>query len=188
MILPKKHNHIEINFENCIIIYNDPRRFGFFKFIKNKNDFIKQIAHLGPEPFFKSFNFEYIYNYFENKKKNIKSFLLDQKFVSGIGNIYANEILFLSKINPAEKAKNLTKAEYKKIIIFSKLVLKKAISKGGSSIRDFKNINGKIGSFQKDFKVYDRENLNCLKFKCNGIIKKKIISNRSSFFCNFCQK
>ncbi len=68
-ILPKKHNHVEIHFDKFKIIYNDPRRFGFFKFIKNKNDFIKQIAHLGPEPFFKSFNFEYIYNYFENKKK-----------------------------------------------------------------------------------------------------------------------
>ena len=114
--------------------------------------------------------------------------MLDQKFVSGIGNIYASEILFFSKINPIKKAKNLTKDECKKIFLYSKLVLKKAIRKGGSSIRDFQNINGKMGSFQKDFKVYQRENLNCLKPKCKGIIKKKFISNRSSFFCNFCQK
>ena len=187
-VLPKKHNHVEIQFDSIKFIYNDPRRFGYFLTFDNKRELNKKFLNFGPEPFSKSFNHKYIAKYLSNKEKNIKNFLLDQKFVSGIGNIYANEILFLSKINPAEKAKNLTKAEYKKIIIFSKLVLKKAISKGGSSIRDFKNINGKIGSFQKDFKVYDRENLNCLKFKCNGIIKKKIISNRSSFFCNFCQK
>ena len=73
-------------------------------------------------------------------------------------------------------------------MLYSKLVLKKAISKGGSSIRDFQNTNGTMGNFQKEFNVYQRENLNCLKAKCKGIIKKKIISNRSSFFCNYCQK
>ena len=113
---------------------------------------------------------------------------MEGKAVAGIGNIYASEILYISKINPIRKAKNLTKDECKKILLYSKLVLKKAIKKGGSSIRDFQNINGKMGTFQKDFKVYQRENLNCLKPKCKGIIKKKIISNRSSFFCNYCQK
>ena len=96
--------------------------------------------------------------------------------------------LFISKINPTRKAKSLTQNECKKILLYSKLVLRNAIYRGGSSIRDFKNINGKIGSFQKDFKVYQRENLNCLKPKCKGIIKNKIISNRSSFFCSSCQK
>ena len=121
------------------------------------------------------------------KKKDIKSFLLDQKFVSGIGNIYASEILFLCKINPQKKAQKLTKTECKKIIYFSKLVLKKAIKYGGSSIRDFKNISGFNGSFQKEFKVYQREYLNCLNYKCLGKIKKKVISKRSTFFCNKCQ-
>ena len=114
--------------------------------------------------------------------------MLDQKFISGIGNIYASEILYISKIHPIRKAKNLTKDECKKILLYSKLVLIKAIKKGGSSIRDFQNINGKMGTFQKDFKVYQRENLKCLKSDCTGIIKKKFISNRSSFFCNYCQK
>ncbi len=122
------------------------------------------------------------------KKKNIKSFLLDQKFVSGIGNIYASEILFLCKIEPLKEAKNLTKNECKKIVYYSKLVLKKAIKKGGSSIRDFKNVLGTKGTFQKEFNVYQRENLDCPKYSCKGIIKKKIISNRSTFFCNICQK
>ena len=114
--------------------------------------------------------------------------MLDQKFVSGIGNIYANEILYYSKIKPLRKAKNITKDECKKLFFYSKLVLKNAINKGGSSIRDFQNVNGNMGNFQKEFNVYQRENLNCVKTKCKGIIKKKIISNRSSFFCNYCQK
>ena len=187
-ILPKIHNHVEIQFNKLKFIYNDPRRFGYFLIFNNKIELKKKFNNFGPEPFFKSFSIEYIIKYLKNKEKNIKNFLLDQKFVSGIGNIYANEILYNSKIKPFRKAKSLTKDECKKILLYSKLVLKKAISKGGSSIRDFQNTNGNMGAFQKEFNVYQRENLNCLKAKCKGIIKKKIISNRSSFFCNYCQK
>ena len=143
---------------------------------------------MGPEPFFKSFNLEYLLNYFFKKKKVIKNFLIDQSFVSGIGNIYASEILFLSKINPDKPAMKISLSECKKIILYSRIVLNEAIKKGGSSIRDFKNTSGVIGNFQKEFKVYQRENLNCSRKKCSGKIKKKFISNRSTFFCNICQK
>ena len=187
-LLPTKHNHVEIKFDNLKIIYNDPRRFGFFKFISNKKELENRFRHLGPEPFFKKFNLVYLLNYFFNKKKDIKSFLIDQKFVSGIGNIYASEILFLCKIIPTRSAMKLSREECKKIIFFSKSVLNKAIKKGGSSIRNFKNTSGQSGNFQKDFKVYQRENLNCLRIKCTGKIKKIFISNRSTFFCNICQK
>ena len=186
--LPKTHNHVEIQFQDLKVIYNDPRRFGFFKFINDKQELRDRFNHLGPEPFFKNFNLKYLLMYFFNKKKDIKSFLLDQKFVSGIGNIYASEILFLSKINPTTHAMKLSKEDCKKIIFFSKSVLKKAIKKGGSSIRDFKNTSGQSGNFQKEFKVYQRENLNCLRNKCLGKVKKIFISNRSTFFCNICQK
>ena len=124
----------------------------------------------------------------EGKKKDIKSLLIDQKFVSGIGNIYASEILFLSKINPTIHAMKLSKNDCKRIIMFSKSVLNKAIKRGGSSIRDFKNISGQTGNFQKEFKVYQRENQNCLRKKCRGKVQKIFISNRSTFFCNICQK
>ena len=186
--LPKKHNHIEIKFNEIKLIYNDPRRFGYILIYNNKNELKKKFSGFGPEPFSLSFTSEYIYNYFRNKKKNIKSFLLDQKFVSGIGNIYASEILFFAKIIPTKKGKKLSLNECKKLLHFSKSVLKKAIQKGGSTIRNFKNTAGKSGSFQKNFKVYQRENLKCLNDGCKGVIKKKIISNRSSFFCNICQK
>ena len=186
--LPKKHNHVEMHFEDLKVIYNDPRRFGFFKFIENREILVARFNHLGPEPFFKKFNLRYLLKYFLNKKKNIKSFLLDQKFVSGIGNIYASEILFLCKINPTIHAKKLSKKDCKNIILFSKKVLNQAIKKGGSSIRDFRDTFGKSGNFQKEFTVYQRENLNCLRSKCKGKIKKIFISNRSTFFCNTCQK
>ena len=186
--LPKKHNHVEFVFKNFKIIYNDPRRFGFFQLIKNNQDLEKRFNHLGPEPFDPNFNLTYIHNCFREKNKNIKNFLLDQKFVSGIGNIYASEILFLSKINPFKKVKMLTKQECKKIIMNSEKILLRAISKGGSSIKDFKNTSGSKGSFQNDFKVYQREGCSCKNVGCTAFIQKKIISKRSTFFCNSCQK
>ena len=186
--LPKEHNHVEIIFENIKLIFNDPRRFGFFEIIKNNNLLIKRFAHLGPEPFHIKFNLDYVYSFFKKKEKNIKNFLIDQNFVSGIGNIYASEILFLSKINPNKKAYLLNKNQCKKIVINSSKVLLDAIKKGGSSIRNFKNTYGNKGNFQNSFKVYQREGLICKRSKCNGVIQKKIISNRSTFFCNSCQK
>ena len=187
-ILPEKHNHVEIIFTNLKIIYNDPRRFGFFEIIENSSLLKKRFEHLGPEPFQPKFNLRYVISFFKGKKKNIKNFLLDQTFVSGIGNIYANEILFYCKLNPNKKVYLLKKKDCKKIIDISNKVLFDAIKKGGSSIKDFKNLSGKKGTFQKNFKVYERTGLNCKRFKCQGIIKKKIITNRSSFFCNICQK
>ena len=186
--LPKKHNHVELIFENFKIIYNDPRRFGFFQLIKNNIDLIKRFSHLGPEPFDKNFNLNYVLNFFKGKNKDIKNFLLDQKFVSGIGNIYASEILFFCKINPFKKVKLLSKKECKKIIINSRKILLKAISKGGSSIRDFKDTSGFKGGFQNEFKVYQQEGVQCKNIGCSDIIRKKIISNRSTFFCDSCQK
>ena len=186
--LPIKHNHIEIFFDDCKIIYNDPRRFGYFEIIENEILLKKKLDHLGPEPFNSKFNLSYVYLKLREKQKNIKNFLIDQNFVSGIGNIYASEILFLSKINPNKKAKNLKKKDCMKILINSKKVLREAISKGGSSIKDFKNISGNHGGFQNEFKVYQREGLKCKRTNCSGIIKKKNISNRSTFFCNSCQK
>ncbi|MDC1112458.1 bifunctional DNA-formamidopyrimidine glycosylase/DNA-(apurinic or apyrimidinic site) lyase [Candidatus Pelagibacter sp.] len=186
--LPKKHNHVEIIFENFRFIYNDPRRFGFFQIIKDAKLLKKRFANLGPEPFQSKFNLNYVHSFFKKKEKNIKNFLLDQSFISGIGNIYASEILFLSKIKPNKKAFLLSKNDCKKIIVNSKKVLLNAIKKGGSSIRNFKNTSGETGSFQKNFQVYQREGLNCKRFKCSGVILKKNISNRSTFFCSLCQK
>ena len=186
-LLPKKHNHIEIIFDNFKIIYNDPRRFGFFQIIKTIGDLKKRFEHLGPEPFNKEFNLNYFINFIKGKNRSIKDLLIDQKFVSGIGNIYASEILFFSKVDPNKKIKLLNKKNCSQIIINSKKILLNAIQKGGSSIRDFKNMDGHQGTFQDSFKVYQREGLACKRINCKGKIIKNVIANRSTFFCNFCQ-
>ena len=187
-ILPIKHNHIKIKFSKFMIVYNDPRRFGFFKILKNEKELKNFFKKAGPEAISSDFNLKYIQNKFSNKKKNIKNFLLDQNFVSGIGNIYANEILFYCKINPFKIARNITYKEINKLVKYSKLILNLAIKYGGSSIRDFKNTKGVTGLFQNEFKVYGKENKNCSRKNCQGKISKFFISNRSTFFCNLCQK
>ncbi len=186
--LPKNHNHVEFFFKNIKLVYNDPRRFGYFKFFSDFNSLKKKFKSYGPEPFNKKFNLKYLINYFKNKDKNIKNFLLDQNFVSGIGNIYASEILYLSKINPSIPAKYLKKNQCKNIVINSRKILRNAIKKGGSTIRDFKNTKGDQGNFQKEFKVYGRDKQNCKRFSCSGTINKITQSNRSTYLCEICQK
>jgi len=188
-ILPK-HNHICFKLNNgLIMIYNDVRRFGFFKLFDNREiNKITFLKKLGIEPFSKLFNIKYFKNFVENKKKNIKNLLMDQTFVSGLGNIYVNEALFMSKIHPLKNCNNLNKKEIKNLILSIKKVLKFSISKGGSSIKDFKNTLGKSGTFQQFFYVYGQEDKNCSRISCKGIIKKISISNRSSFYCDKCQK
>ena len=174
--LPQKHNHIEITFKNNIkLIYNDPRRFGYFKILSNK--FINEppIKNLGPDPFSQSFNSKYISNYIKNKKKNIKNLLMDQTFVSGIGNIYANEVLYHCRLNPLKKITKLSKKNIFQVIKNTRKVLIKAIIFGGSTIRNFKRTDGESGNFQQIFKVYGKTNIKCPRDKCNGILKKIVI-------------
>ena len=187
-LLPKKHNHILIFFDKLKIVYNDPRRFGFLKIIENEEKLKYFFKNYGLEPFNKEFNLDYLEKSLKNKKKNIKNYLLDQKFISGIGNIYANEILYFCKLNPLKESGSLNKRDYKNIIFYSKKVLRSAIKKGGSSIQNFTNTQGNKGGFQDNFKVYKRDKLKCLRKDCAGRIEKKMISNRSFFYCNKCQK
>ena len=185
-----KHDRIIFNLSNNQkLIYNDVRKFGFIKFIKRANvDQNFHLKHLGPEPLSTKFNMEYFKNYIIGKERTIKDLLMDQKFISGLGNIYVNEILFFSGIRPTKKIKNLKDFEIRKIIKFSKKIISKAIILGGSSIKDFSSSSGKKGSFQQHFSVYGKKGENCSKLKCKGMIKKIVIANRASFFCNKCQK
>jgi len=184
-----KHNHIYISLSNgLMLVYNDVRRFGFLKLYKTtKFEKIVFLQKLGFEPFNKLFSLKYFKKYLINKKKNIKNLLMDQSFVSGLGNIYVNEALFLSKINPSRSCKNLNSNEISFLISNIRRILKFAISKGGSSLKDFKNTEGENGSFQEFFRVYGQENKKCSRISCKGKIKKMIISGRSSFYCNRCQ-
>ncbi len=188
----KDQKHDRIIFflsKNRKLIYNDVRKFGFFKFFSKVN--LKKNFHLkklGPEPLEKKFNFKYFKKSIKGRKKNIKDILMDQKFVSGLGNIYANEILFFSGIKPTKECKVLNEREIKKIIQLTKKILSKAIQFGGSSIKDFSSTSGKKGSFQQHFAVYGKKGENCPSKKCDEKISKIIISQRASFFCSKCQK
>jgi|TARA_B110000211_G_scaffold135307_1_gene155045 formamidopyrimidine-DNA glycosylase len=171
------------------LIYNDVRKFGFIKIIKLdnlSNNF--HLKNLGPEPLKKGYNSEYFKKYTKGKKRSIKNILMDQKFVSGLGNIYVNEILFLSGVKPMRKVKNLKNAEINKIVSFTKKILREAIKYGGSSIKDFSTISGKEGTFQQHFRVYGRKGEKCSNTDCNKSIIKLSISNRGTFYCSSCQK
>ena len=120
--------------------------------------------------------------------KPIKNILMDQTFICGLGNIYVNEVLFLSKIHPLRNSKSLNNLEIKQLVFFIKKILVKSISLGGSTIKDFHNSEGKSGFFQDTFKVYAKEGSACSKKNCRGIIKKIVLSSRASFFCDRCQK
>ena len=186
----KKHDRIIFELSNNQkLIYNDIRKFGFIKFDNQAN--LEQnihLKHLGPEPLSSKFNFGYFKNYIEGKQRAVKNILMDQKFISGLGNIYVNEILFFSGVKPSKKIKKLSDLEIQKIIKFSKKIISKAIILGGSSIKNFSSSSGKKGSFQQYFSVYGKKDENCPKVKCAGKIKKIAIANRASFFCNKCQK
>ena len=185
-----KHNHIYFTLSNgFILIYNDVRRFGFFKLYKNLNlKSINFLKNLGPEPLSKNFDISYFKKNIKNKKKNIKNLLMDQKFVSGLGNIYVNETLFMARIHPLRVSSSIKIKEATRLIYYIKYILKFSILKGGSTIRDFQNSSGKSGGFQQFFRVYGKENKNCSRISCAGKIKKNIISNRASYYCNKCQK
>ena len=185
-----KHDHLTLSLSKGLkLIYNDVRKFGFLKLLKSENIFMsRHLQFLGPEPLKKEFSLNYVIKHSVNKKKNIKDLLMDQKFVSGLGNIYCNEILFLCKIEPRRIIKNIKKKEFSDIVKHTKKILKKSILFGGSSIKDFANTEGKTGNFQRKFNVYNREKNKCSRKNCSGIIKKIYISNRSSFFCAKCQK
>ena len=185
-----KHNHVIFIFKDkSKLIYNDVRKFGFMEVAStNKLKEVPHLKNLGPEPLNYSFNFQYFKKYLRGRNRLVKELLMDQKFVSGIGNIYANEILFSCKINPTKKITKLKNNEIKQIIKFTKKILKKAIFYGGSSIKDFSYDNDKTGLFQQKFNVYGRSGKKCSNADCKQKIFKIKMFNRASFFCKKCQK
>ena len=185
----RKHNRIVFFLDkNRKLIYNDVRKFGFIKLYKSNEKTIPHLKNLGPEPLEKKWNFKYFKKYIVNRKRNIKNILMDQKFVSGLGNIYVNEILFESGVRPNRVVNKLKNFEIKKIIKYSKIILKTSIKLGGSTIKDFSSENGKKGIFQQYFKIYGRKDKKCSNVDCNNSVIKTVISNRATFFCKRCQK
>jgi formamidopyrimidine-DNA glycosylase len=179
-----KHDHIEFIFDDEKIIYNDPRRFGSLHATKNVDDH-KLIAGLGPEPLSNNFNAEYLLTRCKKSKSNIKTLIMNQKNVVGIGNIYACESLYLSKINPKKNSHNLNLQECKRIVDSAKKVLNEAIKVGGTTLKDFYSADGSPGYFKIKLNVYGREGQKCK--KCKDEVVKVIINQRATFYCSSCQ-
>ena len=183
-----KHDHFACEFKsNSWLIFNDTRRFGFVDLIETKDlSNHKTLCRLGFEPLPSEFDFLYFSKKLRDKKMNIKTTLMDNEIVVGVGNIYANESLFDASISPLRSSCDLKEKEIKKLLASIKKIIKKAIDLGGSSISDYVQVNGNSGKFQDNFKVYGREKLNCL--LCKSLVQKIRQNGRSTFYCDSCQK
>ncbi len=183
----QKHDHLILDFGSDLVIFNDPRRFGFIDLIDNeKFSSHKLIANLGPEPLNTEFNDKYLFEKLQKKSSNIKNIMMDNTIVVGVGNIYINESLFKSGIMPTRSANSLKKSEIKKLVTNIKEILNLAIEFKGSSINDYVHSDGKLGNFQNNFFVYGMENEKCK--VCSKKIHRIVQNGRSTFFCDHCQK
>lgn len=182
-----KHEHVEFVFDdNVVLRYHDTRKFGRM-ILCNRKDIlnIKEIKKQGLEPGDKLLNVEYLKEKL-NKKVPIKTLLLDQTIISGLGNIYANEVLFAAKINPFKLGCNLSNIELENIIKSSDKIIKEAIKMGGTTIKSYTSSLGVTGRFQQKLMVHKRENDLCL--ICNSKIKCEKLGGRSTYYCPNCQK
>lgn len=196
----EKHDHVvfhlkERNGKSSRVIYNDPRRFGFMLLsdrIELENH--PSIKELGVEPVGNALNAESVAEKFAAKETPLKSALLDQKIIAGLGNIYVCEALWRSQLSPKRKAKTLVTGGGKptqrleNLIIHVRDVISEAIEAGGSSLRDHAQTDGSLGYFQHSFAVYDQEGSRCPKQDCKGTIARITQSGRSTFYCSTCQR
>ena len=181
-----KHEHIIFILDNKISLrYHDTRKFGRM-FLTDDLSKCKSLTKLGLEPFDSKITSTYLYNKLNKSNLPIKELLLDQSIIAGLGNIYANEVLFLSKINPFKKGKELTLNECNNILLSSKEILTNAIIDGGTTIKSYTSSLGVTGHYQDKLYVHKRDNLPCK--ICNTLIIKERIGGRSTYYCPNCQK
>ncbi len=181
------HDHIDVEFYNeKILRFHDPRRFGAVVWTEETPSEHKLLNHLGPEPLSKDFDGDYCFRKSRKIKQAIKTWLMDSKVVVGVGNIYANESLFRAGIHPLQSAGKVSKAKYALLGEEIKSVLTTAIKRGGTSLRDFVGGDGKPGYFAQELNVYGRGGEPCV--QCGKILIEKRLGQRSTVYCNRCQK
>jgi len=187
---PEKHDHVVLHMANgARITFNDPRRFGAMDLMQTaRADQHKLLAILGPEPLGNTFNEAHLIAALKGRNTPIKSALLDQRIVAGLGNIYVCEALYRARIHPARKAGRISAARIATLVPIIRNVLSEAIEAGGSSLRDFRQADGELGYFQHNFDVYGRENAPCRTPGCGQVIRRIVQSGRSSFYCAECQR
>ena len=186
---PQKHDHVVLHMENgARVTFNDARRFGAMDLLPTATaEDHPLLAAIGPEPLGNTFNESYLVARLKTRNTPIKSALLDQHLVAGLGNIYVCETLFRARIDPTTKAMALTKRRAASLVPIIRQVLFDAITAGGSSLRDYRQADGELGYFQHSFQVYGRESQPCQRPGCTTAIARIVQSGRSSFFCPTCQ-
>ncbi|WP_122074335.1 bifunctional DNA-formamidopyrimidine glycosylase/DNA-(apurinic or apyrimidinic site) lyase [Pseudophaeobacter sp. EL27] len=186
----EKHDHVVFDMENgARVTFNDPRRFGAMDLIETAGlAEHKLLKVLGPEPLGNDFHEDHLVAAFKGKNSPVKSALLDQGIIAGLGNIYVCEALFRAGISPKRKAGQLAAARVASLVPIIRKVLEDAIKAGGSSLKDFRQANGELGYFQHSFDVYGREAEPCRREGCSGTIARITQSGRSSFYCGKCQR
>lgn len=187
---PAKHDHVMLDMEGgARITFNDARRFGAMDLVPtDAAETHWLIKDIGPEPLGNAFDESYLRARLKGRNTPIKSALLDQTLVAGLGNIYVCEVLFRSGISPVRKAGRIGPDRVAGLVPVIRTVLTEAIEAGGSSLRDYRQANGELGYFQHTFRVYDREGAPCLTPGCTGTIRRIVQSGRSSFYCPICQR
>lgn len=183
----KKHDHIEIEFEHGQVLrLNDPRRFGALLYTDETVDHHKLLAHLGPEPLTDEFTGDYLHSMSRGRTQSIKTFIMDNRVVVGVGNIYANEALFKAGINPKRQAGKVSKKRFQELVPLIKQTLADAIQQGGTTLRDFTNVDGAPGYFAQKLLVYGRGGKRCR--QCSGQLKEIRLGQRSTVYCTQCQR
>ena len=181
-----KHDHVIFKLDDGILKYNDTRKFGRMYLLNKDNIYNKKpLKDLGLEPWDNNLDYKYLKDKYKNKSLPIKTLLLDQSIITGIGNIYADEILFKSNINPLKKGSSLNKDELEKIITYTKEILSAAIKMGGTTIRSYESERGVHGKFQNNLLVHNHQNDTCP--RCKSIITKIKVNGRGTYYCPNCQ-
>lgn len=183
---PKKHDHVDFMFDEDVLRFHDPRRFGSVLWTSKNPLRHKLLRQLGPEPLGKAFTGQYLYALAKSRKVHVKNFIMNSRVVAGLGNIYASEALFLSSIHPQRAAGRISRARYQLLADSIRQVLNNAIDAGGTTLRDFVREDGKPGYFANRLNVYNKKGKPCP--ICKTPIRARILGQRSSFFCSKCQR
>ncbi|MAK42588.1 MAG: DNA-formamidopyrimidine glycosylase [Spongiibacter sp.] len=182
-----KHDHVDFALDSGQLLrYTDPRRFGAVLWLDGEASEHHLLSHLGPEPLSEDFNADYLFNRAKGRKVPVKTLLMDGRVVVGVGNIYANEALFMAGIRPDREAGSISKARYQRLVMCVKQVLEKAIAQGGTTLKDFVGGDGRPGYFKQELLVYGRAGLPCP--NCAGVLKEIRQAQRSTVFCSRCQR
>lgn len=184
---PQKHDHLDIvlNNDQCLRL-RDPRRFGAVLWTRDDPLQHKLLKNLGPEPLGLPFDGDYLWRRSRGRKLAIKAFIMDSKIVTGVGNIYANEALYLAGIHPRRAAGRIAQERYAQLASAIREVLEAAIRQGGTTLRDFTASDGKPGYFRQQLHVYERERQPC--HQCGKALRHIVIGQRSSYYCGHCQR